>query len=146
MKKKVITISAWILASVLLMVAIIYDDYENKRPKMPYADLTTSEIDYINAISGIYVYHLNQEEIEEFVKLLNQIVIYEKSDTPKGLDSGTYMGYAKVVKKNGKSFDIEFESPYVVIDGQGYICETAPCNNADTFLHKRLVPQAYTDY
>lgn len=139
-KNTVVKLATILLIAITAVCVFGFIDYH--RPKKPFANLASSDIDHITIEFGIHNYELSDEEQTFFIDLLKETVIYGKDNSWT-----EYVGlggdFETVFKKDGTSFDVNYSYPFVFIDGQGYKGEQKPCVDIQNYIHDIYLYQFY---
>ena len=121
MKKK----TAWIVAAVLAVVCICLIFFHPSSGTKPFQDLNAASIQgaVIRLTPPDTEIKLEQSEIQELVKLLQQIIVLEEDDTK-------YAGQLidiTLAKTDGSQVDISLCSPSLVWEGKSYKAYLESC-------------------
>lgn len=104
--------------------------------RLPYADLMVSDVEGVEMSYGTYSLEFVGEELEEFLSLLNGVVVYEQDDEWMFGDGCSSISGVTITvrKKDGASFSLQFEGDVVVIENRGYICDQESCEGVENFI------------
>jgi len=132
-KTKMKIIVSVVIGIILLVSAFTIYNYAGKKP---FAKISREDIAEIHLLFGAYEpYELTEEEIGEIMKLLRDIIIYQRDDSYTEYSGGS--SYEFCVKKiNGKEIYLKDANPFFIINGRGYRTEYKPCDRFGNFAQK----------
>lgn len=101
--------------------------------KHPFKKLTISDIDSVTLLLSPpeVSITLTQEQIEKFVPLLCELVIYQRDDSYTEYNGQNCI--FTVTKTDGSQFKVNCGNPFVIINGYGYRTKYAPCYALNRF-------------
>lgn len=121
MKKKILILC--IVVAVIISIFIIKSSFGTK----PFKSLTTDEIKEatVELLPPDVTISLNEQDISELTKILNDVVIYNKDNSYKEYD-GQAVIYT-IIKTDGTRITVTAYNPFLIIDGVGYKTKYEPC-------------------
>lgn len=137
MKKKYVLLIILLIISIITVLLI-----KNPKEKMPFKDIHMDDVKSVTATlqPPNVTYELNTKEIEELIKILQSVVIYNKDNSYRN-----YCGQSvifSIVKNHGSTIDIMAYSPFLVIDGTGYKTKYELCDKLSS-LGNRIVKSGF---
>lgn len=132
MKKKSILFT--IILSVIII--IFFKINQNSLSEKPFKDISAADIESVNVtlLPPNVSYKLNYEEIQELIKILNSVEIYNKDNSYKDY-SGQNVTFS-IITSNNTTIEIMAYNPFLVIDGTGYKTKYEPCERLNSLGNK----------
>lgn len=132
-KRKVIQcICVGICVVLLGLGSVGYIRYD-KSAKHPFTSRELSKVERVSVIFGAYEpYYLSEEEEEQFLELLEDVVIYERDNTYREYTGVGFTSFG-IEKTNGKTIYIQASNPFFIINDVGYRTKYEPCDEISRF-------------
>jgi hypothetical protein len=122
MKKKHLLICICVIIILISFILII-----RNREEIPFKDLSAEEISEVSVqlLPPDVTLRLNESEINDLVKILHSVVIYNRDDSYKNYN-GQAVSYI-ISKTDGTTMRITAYNPFLIIEGTGYKTKYEPC-------------------
>lgn len=131
MKKKIIIISSIVVTVLVVACSLLF--IFKPWGKKPFKNIKTEDIKSVSVelLPPNVTEELSNEEIIEFVEILNTVVIYNEDNSYT-----EYNGQAvifTITKTDGSTVTVNAYNPFIVIDGVGYKCLYEPTEELSNF-------------
>ena len=125
-----------VIASVLILAAILLLPGCSNRGTRPYRDLAVSDIVSAEVLLQPPDKTLKIEDIGVLVELLRDVAIYEIDNTYSEY-AGQAVTFNLTMSDVTKTIITEY-NPFIIIDGAGYRAESDPCTALSTYANGLL--------